>query len=238
MDSIILSSMKESNNPPDIKIGLTGAHILSEEARQVIRHDILSSSILSVVLIAFLIWLFYRVRVKVLISIGFTLLASLSITLSIAYLIFGSLNIVTSIVTAVLIGLYVDYSLHMVKGTVMSLRRIMTDGYRWKNPYKDWFGNYYICGYHFIIIFSIVITKFAGMYELGIVAGIGILLCLVSTFLLMGSLLVWISGSGVQGVLSVKVVSSGVETLINFVVRKPRLILFPGAFLIILLDLA
>ena len=83
-----------------------------------------------------------------------------------------------------------------------------------------------------------MITKFAGMYELGIVAGIGILLCLVSTFLIMGSLLVWISGSGVQGVLSVKVVSSGVETLINFVVRKPRLILFSGAFLIILLDLA
>lgn len=235
MDSIILSSMKESNNPPDIKIGLTGAHILSEEARQVIRHDILSSSILSVVLIAFLIWLFYRVRVKVLISIGFTLLASLSITLSIAYLIFGSLNIVTSIVTAVLIGLYVDYSLHMVKRYGDELkenndRRLSLE----KTLTKTGSAIIISAVTTSLSFFSILITKFAGMYELGIVAGIGILLCLVSTFLIMGSLLVWISGSGVQGVLSVKVVSSGVETLINFVVRKPRRILFSGAFLIIL----
>ena len=43
------------------------------------------------------------------------------------------------------------------------------------------------------------------MYELGIVAGIGILCVLSLPSLIMGSLLVWISGSGVQGVLSVKV---------------------------------
>ena len=51
----------------------------------------------------------------VLLIIGFTLLASLSITLSFAYLVFGSLNIVTSVVATVLIGLYVDYALHIVK---------------------------------------------------------------------------------------------------------------------------
>jgi len=236
MDSIILSSMKENDNPPGIKIGLTGAHILSEEARQVIQHDILSSSILSVVLIAFLIWLFYRVRVKVLIVIGFTLLASLSMTLSIAYLIFGSLNIVTSVVAAVLIGLYVDYSLHMVKrygdelkvnnDRQMSLEITLT---------KTGSAIVISAVTTSLSFFSILITNFAGLFELGIVAGLGILLCLVSTLLIMGSLLVWISGFGVQGVLSVREVSSGVETLINLVVKNPRLILFSGAFLIILL---
>lgn len=82
LDSIIHLSLAENNNPPDRKTGLTGAHIISEEARQVIQFDVISSFILSVVLIALIIWLFYRVKMIVLLIIGFTLLASLSMTLS------------------------------------------------------------------------------------------------------------------------------------------------------------
>lgn len=236
LDSIIHSSLAENNNPPDLKIGLTGAHIISEEARQVIQFDVVSSFILSVALIALIIWLFYRVRIIVLLIIGFTLLASLSITLSFAYLAFGSLNIVTSVVATVLIGLYVDYALHIVKryGDEM---RVNNDRKKALEVTLSKTGSAIVISASTTALsfFSILITKFTGLHELGIVAGIGIVICLVTSLLLMGSLLVWVSGAGVSGVLAVKEISSGVETLISLVVKRPKLILLSGLIIVVIL---
>lgn len=51
----------------------------------------------------------------------------------------------------------------------------------------------------------------------------------------MGSLLVWVSGAGVSGVLAVKEISSGVETLISLVVKRPKLILLSGLVIVVIL---
>ncbi|MCP4986603.1 MAG: MMPL family transporter, partial [Colwellia sp.] len=41
--------------------------------------------------------------------------------------------------------------------------------------------------------FSIVVTSFRGLHELGIVTGIGIISCMVSTIFVLTSMIVWIS---------------------------------------------
>ncbi|MBI4684650.1 MAG: MMPL family transporter [Nitrospirae bacterium] len=234
MDAIISSSLREHNNPADIKIGTTGGHIISEEVRQTIQHDILSSFALSVLLIGLLIWLVYRVRVAALLIIAFTLLASLSMTLAFASFLFGSLNIVTSIVAAVLIGLYVDYSMHTLKRYGDELM----DG---KDIRKAMEITLTKTGSAFVIsavttslsFFSIIATRFEGLYELGIVAGIGVILCLISSLLLMNSLLLWVIRSRSKNILYKGNISSGVEGLINLVVSKPRHILFVSGLFII-----
>ena len=238
LDVIIDSSLKENNNPSGIKIRPTGAHILSEEVRQVIRHDIISSSVLSVISIGLLIWIAYRVRLAVLVSIGLTMLASLSMTLAFAYLLFGSLNIVTSIVAAILIGLYVDYSMHMLKRYGDELREL-------HDQQKALEVTLTKTGKAIVIsaittslsFFSILITKFEGLYELGIVSGIGVLLCLVTSLLLMSSLLIWISMGGSEKVLSIRRLSSGGERMIALIGNRPRLILISGALILVFLGL-
>jgi predicted RND superfamily exporter protein len=44
-----------------------------------------------------------------------------------------------------------------------------------------------------VAFFSVVVTSFRGLHELGVVAGFGILFCLLSSFLVMGSLLSWLA---------------------------------------------
>lgn len=229
LNTIIPLAMKESGNPSGIKIGLTGGYILSEDVRQILRHDIISSSSLSVFLIALLIWLVYRVRARVLLIIGFVMLTSLAMTLAFAYLLFGSLNVVTSIVAAVLIGLYVDYSKYTVK-------RFSDELSRHNNPLLALETTLTKTGSAIIIsgtttslsFFSILVTQFRGLYELGIVAGVGVILCLITTLFLMNSMLVWLSKSGLHNIQYERRMSSIVEKLTNFIVNNPGYIILSG----------
>ncbi len=236
IDTIIASSINDTNKHSGINIMFTGSHIFAEEARKTIKHDITSSFIISVILIAFLIWLVYRVRVAVLAAIGLTLLASLSMTLAFAYLLFGSLNIVTSIVAAVLIGLYVDYSMHILKRYGDELRE-RSDRQIAMEVTLTKTGTAFVVSAltTSLSFFSILVTRFEGLYELGIVSGIGVLFCLVSNLFLMSSLLFWISKNGFLKIFSVERVSFEAEGLINFIKKKPQFILFSGAILIALL---
>jgi predicted RND superfamily exporter protein len=236
MDHVMQTALKESGNPQDVKIQFAGAHILSEEVRQVIRHDIISSTVLSVVLIALLIWMAYRVRGIILAAVGFTMLASLLMTLAFAYIAFGSMNIVTSIVAAVLIGLYVDYSINMIKRYGDELRK-NNDRQKALEITLAKAGSAIIisAATTSLSFFSILVTRFEGLHELGIVSGIGVLLCLISNIFLMSSLLLWASKGDAQKILSVKEPSLGIEGLITLVTKNPRHVLFAGIILAVLL---
>ncbi len=235
LQSIAFLSMRKVNNPTGIHLGFTGSYAISEEVRDVIKHDIISSFVLSVILIAILIWIAYRVRGLVLLIIGFTLLSSLAMTLAFAYLMFGSLNIVTSIVTAVLIGLYVDYSIHIVKRYIDELR-IKNDPLIALEVIISKTGPAIIISAvtTSLSFFTILVTKFEGLYELGIVSGIGVMLCLLSSILLMSSLLIWVTKGGSQTITTKKEVSSGVENLTKLIVTKPVYIILYSAVLIVL----
>lgn len=225
-DSIVNAVLKERDNPEGVKIGLAGTYIMAEEAREVILHDIISSFSLSVILIALLIWIVYRVRMVILLAIGFTLLSSLAMTLFFAYLMFGGLNIVTSIVAAVLIGLYVDYSMHIINRYGEELKKSM-------DPLTALEITLTKMGPAIIIsalttslsFFSILVTRFEGLYELGLTSGIGVILCLMSGLFLLPSLLIFISRKNPDIAIPEKNVRVGIDGITTLVRKRPRQIL-------------
>ncbi len=242
LDSIAALAMKGNGNPMNVSVGFTGGYLLSENVREIIKHDIISSSTVSVFLIALLIWLAYRVRVKILLVFGFVLLTSLSMTGAFAYLLFGNINIVTSVVIiAVMAGLYVDYSMHIVKRYSDELRE-------YNDPLQALEITIAKTGSAIILsglttslsFFSIVVTKFKGLYELGIVSGIGVILCLITTLLLMSSLLVWISKYGLQNIQFEKPGKNalyGFDNLASLIAKRHRYIVLTGIVLVIIAGL-
>ncbi len=226
LDSIIKATLKERDNPSGISISLTGTYIMAEEARRVIQHDIVSSFVLSVILIALLIWLVYRVRAMVLLSIGFVLLSSLSMTLAFAYFMFGGLNIVTSIVASVLIGLYVDYCILIINRFTKELKQngnsLMAAEVTLTKVGPAIISS---CLTTSLSFFSIVVTRFEGLYELGIASGIGVLLCLFSAFFLLIPLLIWLSSKTPDLAPQGQKISLGVNRLANLIYKKSRVIL-------------
>jgi len=235
MDSIIFSAFQECGNPPGVKIGITGGHAIAEDIRQIIKHDVTVSSALSIIVIGLLIMLAYRVRIKILSIIGLTMLASLTMTLAFAYIIFGSLNIVTSAVVAILIDIYVDYSLHMVK-------RYCDEFKKHDNPYVALEVTLMKTGPAIILsalttslsFFCILVTEFKGLFELGVVSGIGVILSMMCNLFFMNALLVWISKSGLQRIQYGRKFFYGGGNFTNFLIGKPKYILTLSTILVCL----
>src|SRR5512140_411985 len=187
-----------SGTDAGIKVGLAGEYASVAEATGVIWRDMVLSFVSSFVLVLLLVYLAFRPPLAVLGVFVLTLFAALSWTLMFAYLLYGGLNIVTSIVAAMLIGLYVDYM-------ILAYNRFDGELRGGKPPLQALDATFSDTGKALlssaatsaVAFFSVVVTGFRGLHELGVVAGFGILFCLVSTFLVFCPLLSVLSrGSG------------------------------------------
>lgn len=184
-------ALEELGRPAGVRIRIAGGYARAAEAASTIWRDMVVSFATSFVLVLLLIFLSFRPKVAVLGIFVVTLFCALSWTLLLAYLLYGGLNIVTSIVAAMLIGVYVDYMLNLYKRFDEHLR-VMGEVLPALRATFAGTGKALVSGSTTtsLAFFSVVVTDFRGLHELGVVAGFGILFCLAATFLLMGSLLV------------------------------------------------
>jgi len=185
---------REAGPAGAVQVKMVGGYAHAAEASAAIWRDMVFSFCTSFVLVLLLVYLAFRPPVVILFVFVLTLFAALSWTLLLAYLLYGGLNIVTSIVTAMLIGLYVDYMIHVY-------HRFDEELHQGRSPLQALETTFSRTGKALlssstttsIAFFSVVVTSFRGLHELGVVAGFGVLLCLLSTFLVMGSLLSWLA---------------------------------------------
>ena len=177
-----------------IQVGLAGEYASVAEATGVIWRDMVFSFLSSFVLVLALVYAAYRPPAAVLCAFVLTLFAALSWTLLLAYLLYGGLNIVTSIVAAMLIGLYVDYLIIMYHRFNGEIRVGRSPLQALETTFSE-SGKALLSSSatSCVAFFSVVVTSFRGLHELGVVAGFGVLFCLLSTFLVMGSLLSWLA---------------------------------------------
>jgi predicted RND superfamily exporter protein len=184
-------ALEELGRPAGVRVRIAGGYARAAEAAATIWRDMVVSFATSIVLVLLLVFLSFRPPAAVLGVIVATLCCALSWTLVLAYALFGGLNIVTSIVAAMLIGLYVDYALHVYKRFDEILREKGDIPASLRATFTGT-GKALLTGAatSSLAFFSVVVTRFRGLYELGVVAGFGILFCLAATLLLMGSLLV------------------------------------------------
>jgi predicted RND superfamily exporter protein len=179
-----------SGTDAGITVGLAGEYASVAEATGVIWRDMVISFVSSFVLVLLLICLAFRPPPAVLGIFILALFSALSWTLLFAYLVYGGLNIVTSIVAAMLIGMYVDYM-------IFTYYRFQGEIREGRSPLQALETTFSETGKALVssslttsvAFFSVIVTSFQGLHELGVVAGAGILLCLLSTFLVMGPLL-------------------------------------------------
>ena len=235
IDQIVEDAKKEFSGNNDLQIGLTGPYAYAIESQITVQKDVFINAAISTILVFFLFQFVYRKRFAVVIIAAATLLAALSWTLGIAYLIFGSLNLGSSIITAMLMGLGIDYIIHIFNRCESEF--IKTGDIR-QALYTS-----LTCAAPGVVtgalttstaFFSIIATNFKGLYQLGIVAGIGILACLISTLLFMASLIMLVENYKTGLLFRSKEQGFGMEGISRIVKDYPGLIIFTGISLLVL----
>jgi len=220
-----------------LTVETAGSYAVSWEAQESIGHDMYMSVVGTAVLVLLIFRLVYRGRFIGLGIIFFTILVSLLATLVSASVLFGGLNIVTALVSAMLIGLGFDYTLHILDRYAMEFRMS-------GNALQALEITYVNTGRSILIsavttataFFSIVITSFKGLHELGIIAGLGILLCMASTLLILGSLLVVLSGRKTHSFVACEEGSVLSNAVPDFIARNGKWLLLSVCAVIVVLS--
>ena len=109
-DAIDQTGLKKDT--PDLKINLTGSLMVRLEENQFIQSDLKKSALLAA-LMASLILLIYTRSWSSIPLIIFPLLLSLTYTFALTRLLIGHLNIISGFLVAILMGLGIDYGIHL-----------------------------------------------------------------------------------------------------------------------------
>ncbi|HPV42021.1 MAG TPA: MMPL family transporter [Spirochaetota bacterium] len=175
-----------------IKIAYTGmpAHVLTET--EIIYSDVGSAGLASVVIVTLVLLIGFRSIKKTIIGVIPTV-TGLVISLGLITIINGKLNLISSSFLAVLFGIGIDFGIYLLqrteeelgnglsqndaiyKAVVLTSRSIISGGITTS-----------------LAFFALYLSSFQGYSELGMAAGIGLVVVLFTTFLMMPTLLMLI----------------------------------------------
>ncbi len=174
---------------PGVQVGVTGGDVIASDEMVTTQIDVRDASLIALTGVTLLFIFAYGGVVKPLLAV-FSLLVALCWSLGYTTFAVGHLNILSVVFTTILIGLGIDFGIHVLerfreeraagKELLPALERTLQCTGR---------GNLAGAITTAIAFGSMMFTDFIGMAELGEIAAGGILLCLVAMVLLLPSLI-------------------------------------------------
>ncbi len=175
---------------PGVEAGISGVIPLQKDEMEHTTKDMQFSSILALVLVLILFMLTFRMWSAPILA-GLNLVIALIIAAGVVGLLLGRLNMMTSMFAVILIGLGIDYSIHII--SVYGERRaIDSDAVSAMQEALVRSGPGIITGAltTAAAFFALAISVTQGIKEMGIVLGIGIICAMLTTMILLPSILV------------------------------------------------
>ncbi len=171
--------ISEISKSHGVSYGMAGDHFGTYDSHKQVSDDFILTTILSLAGISLLFFFAYS-SLKITLCVFSSLAISMFITLGLSYMIFGSLNIITTFVTAITLGLGIDYGIHM-------LTRLSDGATREKNPvsllhnsYKALIKPLSASMITTALVFAILaVIDSPAIRELGILSAIGIVVFFV-----------------------------------------------------------
>jgi uncharacterized protein len=173
---------------PSISVGLTGEDVISTDEMITTQKDVELASKIALGGVALLFIIAFKGIVKPLLAV-FSLLIALAWSLGFTSLTVGHLNILSVVFTTILIGLGIDFGIHIL-GRYKEERQ---EGHDISTALQKTLqgtgqGNFSGAITTAMAFGAMVLTDFIGIVELGWIAGWGILFCMIAMVLLLPAL--------------------------------------------------
>ena len=174
----------------DIAVEYTGGYAVTLYESKSMEKGIKSTVLSTFIAILLLFYIFFR-KFRILFCVTVSLAVAIVWTLAIAYFTVGSLNILTIAFAAILIGLGVDFAIHISNRFILELQNgaCLNEAITIAIS-KTGLGIFYSCATTSLAFFSLLLTGFRNVEEFGFLVGMGLILCMLSTFFVLPSLLV------------------------------------------------
>ncbi len=187
--NILAESLNPTSFNPEMKVEYGGGLINRQKQYKSIVSDIIASALFTIIGL-FLILGFYFRRVRAIFLVLLPLIMAILWTLALAFLIFGELTIITVFIFAILLGLGIDFAIHLLA----SYDKSMTSKV---DPVEALISTYVGTGtatiYGALTTFSTFIVlsfaQFRGLSQFGVVASFGVVFSVVAMFTMLPAML-------------------------------------------------
>ncbi|MFQ5639125.1 MAG: MMPL family transporter [bacterium] len=160
-----------------IEAGLAGMPVLEHDELQTTQKDFARSAVFALILITILFMLGFGNILRPALA-ALCLALAIEITFLIAWLIIGHLNVLALIFTVILVALGIDFAIHVLTHYERALKESHSPADAIMETYGSIGRPLWIGGLTTGIAFlSAYFTEFVGLSELGIIAGLGLLVC-------------------------------------------------------------
>ncbi len=216
-----------------IQIHHTGGYPIAVKDEAITRRDIKVTLITSFVCVLLLFFLAFR-TFGTLLLVSWPLLASLIWTIGFTGLVIRDISLLTGLFACVLVGLGIDFAIHIVNRFFDPQMIHQTVQTRLAYTYKEAGMGILIGGITTAMaFFAVGFSDFLGFKELGLLTGVGILFCLTAMLLVLPSMLVWVSSRGWFHQ-NIKLAGFSLRPLLNFIRKHPKPVLLISALVVAL----
>jgi len=175
---------------PGLRVGLTGGPALETEELQSTLGDMRLASLLSLAGVGLCFVLFYREVTRPLLAV-FTLTLGLAWSFGFITVAIGHLTVLSVAFATILIGMSDDFGVHLISRFEEELGAGQPVEEALRSTFVHSGGGIVAGAITFAIAFlTMTLTDFRGMAELGLIGGVGMLLCLAGMLTVFPSLLV------------------------------------------------
>lgn len=216
-----------------VKVGYTGGYPIAVGDEATIKRDMMLTFVSSFFTILLLFYFAYR-GLAILFYISIPLQMSLIWSFGISYIFLGQLNMVTVAFAAILMGLGIDFAIHIynryleeidkgadiVKGLEATLVGVGKGIFT---------GAATTAAAFYLLMF----TDFRGLSELGFMCGTGILASMITMYLVLPSIMIWRAKYSKKPVVKGRLNPFGLDSVARHIVRYPKTILAIGIALTI-----
>ena len=181
-DTLLQYFSKKYHDSP-VRFSVEGTYEGLKEVEDLQNDSITSFAISLALIIAITIWFFRSVKGPFLV-IATVLYACLPM-LAFTAIFYGTLNPFTVFVATIILGIGIDYSIHMLGTTQKFLEHSNLEG-ALKESQKEMFKPFLLASGTTIAAFlTLLFANFRGFYEFGVVASLGVLFSMITSFLIL-----------------------------------------------------
>lgn len=236
VDEAVVASTEEwrrgfgDEPPPDPRVDLGGRHVIGVADAGLIQSDMISNAATSMLGVLILFLFAFR-RFGLLLYAFVPLACGLVLTFAFAAWVFGTVSAATSGVAALLIGLGIDF-------VIVSYGRFVEErqrGYDLDEALALMSGS---SGRAVVVggvtsaatLYAFAVTDFTGLFQMGILTGTGVLVCMLSVLFLLPAMLAWADDRHQKrrSLPRLYLHGFGSARVIAFAIRKPKAVLVAG----------
>jgi len=175
---------------PGIQAGVTGSDALASDEIVTAQRDSSLATLLAFtgsLALFLLLWRGWAVPLRAILSLA----VGISWTLGFTTLTVGSLNILSAMFVPILIGMGIDYNIYLLERYGEERRAGSGSRDAWERAFRR-AGPPTVTGAVTTVaaFYSLILTNFKGLVELGFITGSGLLLCLLAAFTVFPALLI------------------------------------------------